>query len=104
MSLPLLDSRNPASFARKEGNTHLGGTVFAQHQNQQRKIPHPFCFYVAYPDDDSGTLHEVSARKLAAIIGDGGTSRHFSKVELARTLERLDPVMNLAKLLPHLKP
>ena len=99
---PLLNPASPAPFLRNENGRRLPGRVFSQHQNQHRKIAHPFCFYVEYPEH--GPIHEVSARRLAAIIGDGGTARSFSRIDLARTLENLDAVMDLTKLLPKLTP
>lgn len=100
---PLLDPTHPAPFIRKDEGVRLLGKVFSQYMNQHRKHnAHPFLFYVEYPDD--GPCYEISAKKLAGIIGDGAVNRSFSRAEIARTLERLQPDTNLRKLLPSLKP
>jgi hypothetical protein len=102
---PLLIPTRPASFARREkGKPPIAGLVYGQYRSQDDDTQHPSCFYVKFPDTETGPTHEISARKLASILGDGGSSRAFVPSEIARVIERMDPMMELQKLLPKLKP
>lgn len=102
IDIPLLNPDRPAAFRRKSAGRFTDGRVWSQYQDQHHKdLTHPSAFYVEFPE---GTFHEISSRRLAAIIGDGATARSFHRIEIARTLERMDQRMDLAKLLPRLAP
>jgi hypothetical protein len=99
---PLINREHPATFYRKTNGRSELGRVFCQYQDQHRKhLNHANAFYVEFPE---GSYHEISAPRLAAILGDGAQSRSFSRIEVARTLERMVPAMDLVRLLPNLKP
>ena len=102
---PLLNPTDPIPFSRPHNGTRLSGLVFSQYQNQHRKaFSHPHLFYVEFPANDPSSVHEVDARRTAAILGDGGIHRSFDRLELARTMERLPSSFDLMKLLPNLHP
>jgi hypothetical protein len=99
---PLLNPDSPAPFTRRISGKPTPGKVYSQFKDQHHKeINHPSAFYVEFPE---GIFNEISSRRLAAVIGDGATARSFHRIEIARTLERIDQKLDLEKLLPKIAP
>lgn len=102
LDLPLIDSATHSTFTRKIAGLPQTGRVFPQFINQDRKdTHHPSTFYVEFPEK---TFHELSARKLVAVLADGAPCRTFSHIQIARALESMDSRMDLARILPKLAP
>ena len=102
---PLLDRKHPMPFTHAHAGGRLAGIVYPQYLNQHRKDKsHPDTFYVVFPDDAIQPTFEISARKLLAILGDGHVARSFTRLELARTLERIPATFDLRQLLARCQP
>lgn len=102
LDLPLIDRSTHSSFTRKSGGRTVSGRVFPQFINQDRKdAHHSSTFYVEFPQE---TFHELSAKKLMAVLADGAPCRTFTHPQIARVLESIDTRMNLERVLPKLAP
>jgi hypothetical protein len=69
------------------------GRVMPLFLDQVSRHYHSCQFHVEFPVD-GGILHHLDATRLVAVIGDGGTCRHFSAPEVARILGGLSPKLD----------
>lgn len=95
--LNLADFQRATSF-KLAGQT---GRVIPQILHAGSKHHHSRFFYVEYPGT-TGQVYQIDASRLVAVIGDGGTRRHFSAGDVARLLSGLSSRIDHHQLLKSL--
>ena len=103
-TLPLINRENPAQFSRLCFGTRHGGQVFSQFQRPGSKHMHPHIFYVEFPVNGTGIMHEVSALRLAAVLGEGTTIKSFSRSDMAALLRYIPQTTDIIRTLIAAKP
>lgn len=101
--LPLIVRTTPAEFIRSTHGIRQLGRVFSQRRNLDLAVNHPTVFYVEFPAN-SASFSEISATKLAAILGDNSSKGPFTRMEIARILERADSPVPFQQLLDASRP
>lgn len=66
------------------------GRVIPQLLHAGARHHHSKYFYVEYPAH-GGAIYQIDASRMVAIIGDGGSRRHFAAPEVASILGNLSP-------------
>lgn len=101
--LPLIDTSTHSQFAAKASGKLQGGRIYPQLVEVGGKKRHPSMFYVEFPYA-SGNFTEISLKKLAALLGEGGGDRIFTTTTAATILNAIPRSFNFPNLLRTIRP
>lgn len=102
--LPLIDHASPAPFSRLILGTRHPGQVFSQFTTPGSQHRHPHIFYVEFPANNTGSIYEVSALRLAAVLAEGTSIKSFSRSDMANLVRNIPHHTDITRILAASKP